>query len=152
MFDDTFSKLFKAYSTFFPLNMDCTHSRSEYISIYQSSTMKNNLHVSMLNSNSQSIDPWVLPIRFIALSYIYQMFLFFWLRGFFYQQIHMSSISQSISYVQDSRKFLKGPLTKCKTHALGLPLFFKRNCQVVLSTVTLPETAFLFSYYYIKKN
>ena len=96
----------------------------------------------------------VLPIGFLAMSYMYQIFQFFINEMLDnhkqtsrpYYQNHMRSILQSIDYVEDSRKLLKGRLVKPQRHILDLnsPSAFKKNYKAVLRTVTLPKTTLVF--------
>ena len=65
----------------------------------------------------------------------------------------MRSILQSISYVKDSQKLLKGRLVKSQRHGLGLhsPSTFPEELLGSARRCALPETALVFRKYFIKK-
>ena len=76
----------------------------------------------------QVLNLGVLPIGFLAMTYMHQIFYFFVYEKLdnhkqttrSYCQNHMRSILQSISYMESSQKLLKGRLVKRRRHALGL--------------------------------
>ena len=65
----------------------------------------------------------------------------------------MRSILRSISYVEDSKKLLKGRPLNPEDMPLVYTLFplFKKNYKGVLRVAIFPETVLVFRKYFIKK-
>ena len=70
-----------------------------------------------------------------------------------YCQNHIRSLLQSISYMEDSQKLLKGWLVKPRRHALSLhsPSTFQEELLGSPEHCDLPGIALVFREYFIKK-